>query len=131
MKEPVSGKEEVCLLTAEEKAVIKEHYFGIAGPRAMTPHEALSELIRRGTRNDETARHTIVLRLSGDDLLLLAAILHDGAVSQKSADCHRTVSEDSADGRVANLKPVGEQREQVDSTNATTTRAYDNGDSRK
>lgn len=32
----------------------------------MTTHEALSELIRRGTRNDETARHTIVLRLTGE-----------------------------------------------------------------
>lgn len=41
----------------------------------MTPHEALSELIRRGTRNDESARHVIVLRLTGDDLNFLAAIL--------------------------------------------------------
>lgn len=81
----------------------------------MTPHDALSELIRRGTRNDETARHTIVLRLSGDDLNLLAAILRDGAVSQRSADCQRTVSEDSVGGRVAELKPAGEQREKVDS----------------
>lgn len=81
----------------------------------MTSHEALSELIRRGTRNNEMARHTIVLRLTGDDLFLLAAILRDGAVSQKSAVCQRTVSEDSADGRVANLKPAGEQREKVDS----------------
>ena len=33
--------------------------------------------------------------------------------------------------RVANLKPAGEQREKVDSDNAATTRAYDDGDSRK
>ena len=98
----------------------------------MTAHEALSELIRRGTRNDERARHTIVLRLTGDDLCLLAAILRgDAAVSQESADCQRTVSEDSEAGRVANLKPAGEQQEKVDSDNAAKTGAYDDGDSRK
>lgn len=59
--------------------------------------EALSELIRRGTRNNETARHTIVLRLTGDDLCLLATILRgEAAVSPKSAACQRTASEDAA-----------------------------------
>ncbi len=42
-----------------------------------------------------------------------------------------TEQEFSDFNRVANLKPAGEQGEKVDSTNAATTRAYDDGDSRK
>lgn len=42
-----------------------------------------------------------------------------------------TEQEFSDFNRVANLKPAGEQREKVDSDNAATTRAYDDGDSRK
>lgn len=46
---------------------------------------ALAELIRRGTRNDETARHTIVLRLNTNDVLLLAAILRDAKAAAEAA----------------------------------------------